>query len=365
MPRRLLLIIATAVAVASVGALVLAGPATARKAPPEFVGLVPQGSLSNADLDRMARGKVGIVRFPLKWEQVEPSDDEFDFDDFDRLIGNIAARGIRPFPTVSGVPRYVDADPLALPVDNATERSEWREFLRRVVNRYGQGGSYWTDVYPTEHPGEPPLPVKTIQIWNEQNGPKHAHFPNPRLYAELVENSHDAISGADPSMQVLLGGMFGTPTGDGAIKAWTFLKRMYGTPGVKESFDGIALHPYSPDIKGIKKQVEKMRKTLKQKQDKGKRLWLTEVGWGSKKGGTTSRLGVGKKKQAKLLKQSFSLLIKKRGKWKIGGVLYYTWRDLPRNQSPCDWCASAGLFNTSGSKPKPAWKQYVKFTGGS
>ena len=131
---------------------------------------------------------------------------------------------------------------------------------------------------------------------------------------------------------------------------------------MKESFDGVALHPYSPDVEGIKKQISKMRKVLKKKKDKGTKLWLTEVGWGSKKKG---RLGVGKKKQSKLLKQSFKLLIKKRGRWKIGGVLWYTWRDLPKNESPCDWCATAGLFNTGGSKAKPAWKQYVKFTGGS
>jgi GH35 family endo-1,4-beta-xylanase len=363
--RRRVLVLVTLAAAVSVGVLASAGPAAARKAPPEFIGLVPQNTLSTADLDRMARGKVGVVRFPLKWEEFEPSDDDFSFAASDRLIGNIAAQGIRPFPTVSGVPRYVGGDALALPVASASQRAQWQEFLRAVANRYGEGGTYWTSVYPAQHPGAPPLPVKTIQIWNEENGPKHTHFPNPAQYAELVKISHTAISSQDPSMQVLLGGMFGTPTGEGGIKAWTFVKRLYGTPDVKGSFDGIALHPYSPDIKGIKKQIKKMRKALKQNNDKGKRLWLTEIGWGSKKGGTTSRLGVGKKKQAKLVKKSFKLLLNKRGKWKIGGVLYYTWRDLPRGASPCDWCASAGLFNASGSKPKPAWKQYVKFTGGS
>jgi GH35 family endo-1,4-beta-xylanase len=363
--RRRVWVLATLVVAVSVGMLAFAGPAAARKAPKEFVGLVPQNSLSNADLDRMARGKVGVVRFPLKWEAVEPIDDQFDFRVFDRLMGDLASRGIRPFPTVSGVPAYVDPDPLALPVDNAAQRAQWQEFLRAVVSRYGEGGTYWTSVYPAQHPGAPPLPVKTVQIWNEQNGPKHAHFPNPRLYGELVKISHAAISSQDPSMQVLLGGMFGTPTGEGGIKAWKFIKRLYGTPDVKGAFDGIALHPYSPDLKGIKKQIKKMRKALKQKKDKGKKLWLTEIGWGSKKGGTTSRLGVGKKKQAKLVKKSFKLLLKQRRKSKIGGVLYYTWRDLPRGESPCDWCTSAGLFNASGSKAKPAWKQYVKFTGGS
>jgi hypothetical protein len=361
MPRRVLTL-ATVVAVACVGALALAGPAAARKAPPEFLGLVPQNTVSGSDAERMGRGNVGIVRFPLKWEAVEPTDDIFNFATFDRLIGDLAAEGIRPLPTVSGVPAYVDPDPLALPVDNATEKAQWREFVAAVAARYGQGGTYWTTVYPTQHPGAAPLPVSTIQIWNEQNGPKHATNPSPGLYGELVKISHEAITGEDPSAEILLGGMFGSPRGGGGIKAWKFLKRLYATAGVKESFDGAALHPYSPDVDGIEEQVAKMRKVLKQKKDKGTELWLTEVGWGSKKKG---RLGVGKKQQAKLLKQSFKLLIKKRGKWKIGGVLWYTWRDLPKNEAPCDWCAAAGLFNTGGTKAKPAWKQYVKFTGGS
>jgi hypothetical protein len=40
------------------------------------------------------------------------------------------------------------------------------------------------------------------------------------------------------------------------------------------------------------------------------------------------------------------------------------WRDLPQGQSPCDWCSTAGLFKRGGTKPKPAWRHYVRFTGG-
>jgi hypothetical protein len=355
-------LVALALIAALVVGAVAASPAVARKAPPEFFGLVPQSSPSNEDIDRMSRGRVGSVRVGVVWPAVEPTDDQFDFAELDELIGRLAAAGIRPVPNLSGVPGYVDPDPLALPVDNATEKEQWREFAAAFTARYGEGGTYWTTVFGTQHPGAAPLPVNTIQIWNEQNGPKHVDRPDPGKYAELIKVSHDAISAEDPSAEVLLGGMFGTPRGGGGIKAWTFLKRLYATAGVKESFDAVALHPYSPDIDGITEQVNKIRKALKKKKDKGKQLWLTELGWGSKKKG---RLGVGKKKQAKLLKGSFKLLLKKRGKWKVGGVQWYTWRDLPKGQAPCDWCSTAGLFNTSGSKAKPSWKQFVKFTGGS
>ncbi|HSJ17885.1 MAG TPA: beta-galactosidase [Solirubrobacterales bacterium] len=389
------------VGVLSLTALPSAAPAEA--APKEFFGVVPQNSVTSSDAQRMARGGVGVVRFPLKWEPVEPTDDEFDFGALDRLIGTLAANGIRPLPIVSGVPAYVDHDPLALPLDSSADKSQWQEFLRAVVNRYGEGGSYWTTAYPTQYPGAEALPLRTVQIWNEQNGPKHAHYPNPGLYAELVKISHTAIASEDPSIEVLLGGMFGTPTGEGGIDAWDFLDAVYRS-GAKESFDAIAVHPYSPDIKGIKQQVNTMRKVIaryadaaaKKKFKKAKKslkrakkrgskakvrkakkrvkkarrglqtadIWVTEIGWGSE-GASTSRLVKGLEGQARLLRKSFQLFEKKRKKWRISGVLWYTWRDRSAFGAPCDWCASAGLFRQDNVTAKPAFNEYVRLTGGS
>jgi hypothetical protein len=354
--------IAALVGLLSVGALGTAGPATA-KGPPGFFGLVPQGGVpSSADIERMEQGRVGTVRLVANWSLVEPTDDTWNFGALDEYVGDLAASGIRPFPVLFNTSPFVGPDELRLPVHSAQDKEEWKEFVAMVVERYGAGGEYWSTQYPIDHPGGQPMPVDALQVWNEQNGSKHAHDPNPSEYAELVKISNEAIDGVDTSVEVVLGGMFGSPRGEGGIPGAKFLKRFYGTAGVKEAFEAVAIHPYSPDVVGIKEQIEDVRKVLKKKKDKGADVWLTELGWGSSKKG---RLGVGKKQQAKLLKQSFKLLLKKRGKWHVGGVLWYTWRDLPGGDSPCDWCSSAGLFKSNGTKPKPAWKQYVRFTGGS
>ena len=352
----------TLVGLLLLGALCSAGPATA-KGPPGFFGLVPQGGVPpNADIHRMARGKVGAVRLVANWALIEPTDDAWRFGALDNYVGDLAASGIRPFPVLFNTSPFVGSDGLRLPVHSAQDKQQWKEFVAMVAQRYGPGGAYWTTQYPIDHPGEQPSPVKALQVWNEQNGSKHAHDPDPSEYAELVEISNDAIESVDPGIEVVLGGMFGQPRGEGGIPGAKFLKRLYGSAGFKAAFDGVAVHPYSPDIAGIKEQIEDIRKVLRQKKDKGTDVWLTELGWGSSKKG---RLGVGKKEQAKLLKQSFKLLLKKRGKWHIGGVMWYTWRDLPKGDSPCDWCSTAGMFKANGTKPKPAWKQYVRFTGGS
>ena len=351
------------VAMASAGALAFAGSAAARQGPPEFFGIVPQGNVpTNADFQRMGRAEVGTVRLVANWKLIEPRDDAWNFGSLDAYIGKLAAAGIRPFPVLFHTAAFVNSDDLRLPVRSGQQKEQWKEFVAMVVQRYGAGGDYWSTVYPIEHPGEQPMPVTTWQVWNEENGPKHVHDPNPGQYAELVKISHEAVARRDSGADVVLGGMFGKPRGRGGIKANKFLKRMYKSAGVKEAFDGVAVHPYSPDIKGIKQQIKAIRKVLKQKKDKGADIWLTELGWGSSKKG---RLGVGKKKQSKLLKQSFNLMLKKRRKWKVGGVMWYTWRDLPKSEAPCDWCASAGLLKGNRTKAKPALKKFVRFTGGS
>ena len=393
----------------SLCALALPTTATAGNAPPppprEFFGLVPQGNLpSNADFARMGQAKVGTARLVANWRQIEPRDDVWNFGSFDAYVGNLAAAGIRPFPVFFHSAPFVSSDDLRLPVHSAQAKEQWKEFVAMVVQRYGAGGEYWSTAYPIQHPGAQPLPVTAWQLWNEQNGPKHAHYPNPTEYAELVKISHAAIASRDPAADLVIGGMFGTPTGEGGIDAWDFLSAVYASPGAKESFDAIALHPYSPDIKGIKEQVNKMRKVVKQNADeqakkklkkaktklkRAKRsdrkakikkarksvkaakrglqqadIWVTEIGWGSE-GASTSRLVKGLEGQATLLRKSFGLFEEQRKKWKIASVLWYTWRDVNRVGAPCDWCATAGLFRQDGVTAKPAWSEYVRLTGGS
>jgi ElaB/YqjD/DUF883 family membrane-anchored ribosome-binding protein len=390
--------------------LALPTAATAGKAPPpppppEFFGLVPQGGMpTNADLARMRQAKVGTARLVADWRLVEPHDDAWNFGSLDAYVGNLAAAGIRPFPVFFHATPFVSSDDRRLPVHSVQAEEQWREFVARVVQRYRAGGEYWSTAYPIQHPGAQPLPVTAWQLWNEQNGPKHAHYPNPTEYAELLKITHEAIASRDPAADLVLGGMFGTPTGEGGIEAWDFLSAIYASPGAKESFDAIALHPYSPDIEGIKEQVNKMRKVVKKNADeraknklkkakaklklakrtgpkakinkarkrvkRAKRglqqadIWVTEIGWGSE-GASTSRLVKGLEGQATLLRKSFELFEKQRKKWKIASVLWYTWRDVNRVGAPCDWCATAGLFRQDGVTAKPALSEFVRLTGGS
>jgi hypothetical protein len=89
-------------------------------------------------------------------------------------------------------------------------------------------------------------------------------------------------------------------------------------------------------------------------------MWITEIGWGSAKGGNP--LNRGTQGQAQRLKQSFKYLQKKRNKLNLETVTWFSWMDS--TTSICDWCAKSGLFK-AGLVEKPAWRAFTKFTGGS
>ena len=56
-----------------------------------------------------------------------------------------------------------------------------QRFVSGAVERYGPGGSFWA-----EHPSLPQRPIRTWQIWNEENFKYFVAKPNPAEYGKLV-----------------------------------------------------------------------------------------------------------------------------------------------------------------------------------
>jgi Glycosyl hydrolase family 10 len=342
---------------AAVVVLIFAAPAAA--VPRNFYGIVPQTDTTDAEFARMGQGRVGTYRWPLSWRQVEQTKGTFDFADTDNLITQLSKNGIEPRPFVCCVPAFFHSD-VKQPPTGPVEDAAWQDFLTRVMQRYGRTGTFWA-----EHPLVPFNPITEVQIGNEPNSSSFNHpGPSPTAYAHLLEISAQAIRAVDPNAYIVLGGMYGTPHPKEppakGIAAWKFLQKLYKR-GAKNNFDAVASHPYAPNTKKLKKQINKFRKVLKKNHDKRKDIAITEMGWSSDKH-IKSFLGLGKKGQAKILKQSFKLLRKQRNKWNIHGIMLFTFRDH-NDPTFCDWCDSAGLL-TENLSPKPAWNQYVKFTGG-
>jgi polysaccharide biosynthesis protein PslG len=331
----------------------------------EFFGVVPVGGPSAAEFQTMGAAKVGTYRFQLDWSKVQPQEGgAYDWSATDALVRNAARNGIEVLPFVYGTPSYAASNPREPPLGSEEDKQAWKRFLVAAVERYGPGGEFWL-TFTALNPGVEPRPIKAWQILNEQNSPTYYKpRPSPKEYGELLKISDEAIGSVDPGADIVLGGMFGTPARNKAIYSWKFLKRLY-KKGAENHFDAVALHPYSPNLYGIRAQIKLVRKQTKKAGDGKAPIWITELGWGSA-GANGSDLIKSPAGQKKLLRKSFDLLLDRRGRWKIRRVLWFAWRD-PDNPadaagSTCTWCASAGLLEQD-LDPKPSFDQFRKFTG--
>jgi hypothetical protein len=329
---------------------VLVSPAGAAKAPAGFFGVVPQEPPSGAEFGRM-RGTVETVRMPIDWFEVEAAPGEYDFGAVDAEVGAAADAGIRVMPFVYGRPGWLGQQNRP-PLDGRA-LLRWKRFLRVLVGRYGPQGSFWV--------GRKKLPIRRWQIWNE---PNFRLFWAPRIepagYAKLLRASATTIHAADPGAKIVLAGI--APVGAG-MKTWVFMRRLLRVPGVRGDFDYAALHPYSANVPELDYQLEKVRAAMVAGGAGSKPLIVTEVGvasWGS----YPSAFVEGEEGQAAFLRDAYERLLRMRGRWRIAGAYWFTWRDVATADPHCAFCQGAGLIGLGGAA-KPAWFAYRRLVAES
>jgi hypothetical protein len=335
--------------------------------PRAFYGTVPNTGLDPGDFDRMAAARVGSLRIGINWPDVQASrNGPFNFGGVDQLIGQAASHHIRVLATLFQTPPFETNGCTSvfclrhISIGTQAKRNDWKAFVKAAVSRYGRHGDFWT-----ARPDLPYEPVTRWQIWNEQNNPNQKN--RPKLYAKLLKITHRAFkSSRDPKAKIVTGGMFGTPPN--GPTAWGYVRGLY-KHRIGKRLDGVSIHPYAPNLAGLRRQVKNVRKVLKRHHHASVRTLITEIGWGSSRKrypGTGSRgaaFNVGPKKQKRNLNRSFKLLTSHRKRWKLGGIFWFSWKD-PLNPPAglCAFCYSSGLYHADGTTPKQALEAYEKFT---
>jgi hypothetical protein len=354
-----------------------ASASAAGAVPGNFWGIAPQAIPTAEQFQRLRLGGVDSVRIPIDWGAVQATRGAaINWNATDSLVGGAASAGIEVFPFVTGAPSWAVRSavvnpghthaPLTLPVKNAKQKSGWKSFITEAVRRYGPNGAFWA-----ANPGVTYRPVHVWQLWNEQNFKYFVARPNPAEYGKLLKISTPVIKGIDPAAKVILGGMFAEPKEAGykrkprqAYLATDYLSQLYKrTRGVKSLFDGVALHPYTYDYRQLPRHIEDMRRVLKANHDAATGLWITELGWSSSHRNASNgftRFAKGLQGQAKQLRGAFKLLKRNAARWKLKQVFWFSVDDVP---DACNFCDGSGLFGKD-FKPKPAWREYVKFAGG-
>jgi hypothetical protein len=329
--------------------VVWAQPVTAQAAQPpgRFFGIVPQGSLTSADLDLM-RGVVGTLRIPIYWYSLEPRPGEYDTSELDRIVGEAADRGISVLPFIYGSPRWATGYEARPPLTRAA-RAAWARFLRLLVRRYGPRGRFWEGKARR-------LPIRSWQIWNEPNfvlfwRPR----PAPRAYASLLQASARTIRRIDSGATIVTAGVAPVEAG---VTPWSFLRRLYEAPGVRRAIDVVALHPYAPHVAWVGDQIRFVRDVMRRAHDGRTPLQITELGVASASV-FPNPFDKGPQGQALFLRRSFRLLLGNRRRWRLSGVDWFTWKDSPAADPHCVFCQYGGLFDTGGAA-KPAWYEFER-----
>jgi hypothetical protein len=353
-------------ALAVLVALSLPAPAWAASAPHSFFGVDAPGDTTDAELETMQEGGVTAVRWLTSWPALQHSAaSPPDWSGVDRLVAGLAENHIEPIPMVYGSPCFVvdcaghppGEGVRQPPIGTPEARLAWAHFLGSLVDRYGPHGSLWSD-----HPALPRQPIRTWQIWNEQNA-EQFYRPAPSVsgYLELLRISAQSIRSRDPGATILLGGMFGDPHAPG-VPAPEYLDDLYQAGGA-DYFDGVAAHPYSPDLAGVRSQIAQLRRVMDAHGDSATPIWVTELGWGATPDGK-GKFADTIEGQATRLTEAFTLLAAQRRQWNIAKVLWYTWQDTPPDHAACSWCATAGLVDVD-LQPKPVWAAYTALAGGT
>jgi len=332
------------------------GSTASAAAPAGFLGMSAPRAKSG-EFARMADGGVGTYRLVASWHGVQGSrDGPFHWGHIDREVSAAATNGIQPIITLFGSAPFVSSDPRVPPVGTAVAQRGWKRFVAAAVARYGPEGELWS-----ERPELPYMPVRTWEVWQEQNATFFWHGrggPSPRRYAKLVRLTDSAASELDPGAQLLVGGMFDDPSGRKSIAAKKYLQGVYKT-GVASRFDGVGVHPYAKNVGGVMREIEQTRRVMDRRGDFAKLIWVTEIGW-STKGPRGWALVTSRGGQARKLESTFSKLIARRGRYGLRAVIWFSWRDYRDRE--CRWCGGSGVLTSSG-KPKPAWSRFSSIAG--
>jgi hypothetical protein len=322
------------------------------------LGVVPQRDLDLADTALMRAARIDSIRTWFNWGQVEAQRGHYDWGAVDVTVATAAHDEIAVLPFLFGEPEWAvtqdgyrcgDRCPSYAPASTAT-REAYADFAAAAVRRYGPEGNFWE-----EHPGLDYAPVRTWQIWNEQNS-KFFYRPaaDARSYASLLRLAASRIRAVDPGAEIVLGGMWSAEDRpDGVIGSAHYLQQLFRVPGIKDSFDAVAVHPYAKRLRDVFLQIDLVRKAARRAGDGGVGLWVTELGWASD-GKRGEGLVKSPEQQARLLERAFKRLVLRRTRYHLRGAFWYSWRDTARGEAVCVWCAYSGLISRHGSL-KPAY----------
>jgi len=278
-------VVAVTVAVAGRGGAP-APPALAAPVPAGYFGVNAQLALGawnergwRRTAAQIARTGVGVVRRDAFWSDVEPAPPRagrhrYRWRALDRLVGALAASGLRWYPIVDyGVAWASGGDSRSPPTWRHV--ADYGRFAGALARRYGAGGRFWR-----LHPRLRVVPVRDYEIWNEPNVARFwaDQVGAPARLAAMYLAARRRVRAADRSARVVLGGL-------SAVGADGFLADMLAArPPLASQLDAVGFHPYGGGPDGGLEQTYARIRALRATLDRllpGHEvpIEITETGW--------------------------------------------------------------------------------------
>lgn len=175
---------------------------------------------------------VPVQRMFVRWSQVQRAPGVWDWSEYDTEYKVATTTGIRPLVVADDSPCWArtsgacSGGAIEGPPDAARD-ADWREFLRRLTERYPA--------------------ALGIEIWNEPNLTSEWSLnPNPERYAQLLQQAYETIKATNPVMPVVSGGLLANDVegvGSGGMGDRTFVQRLFAA-GAGRFMDAFGVHPY-------------------------------------------------------------------------------------------------------------------------
>jgi hypothetical protein len=345
-----------ALAALTVALTLVVAPARAHALSRTFFGVQAWSLPGSKDFTRIGHARIGTFRAQINWDGVEPTPGARNWGQVDALFTRASKSNVTVLPYLLGSPSFAASRPPYPPM-TSNGRSHWVSFVHDFVARYGRNGSFWSS-----HPGLRKRPPKGLQVWNEPNfrGYWNNH-PNARQYEQFVAESKLAARSADSKIKIVLAGFPETRLG---IRGTRYLKQLYAVPGARSTFDAVAVHPYASNYRGVIGAIKRTRRTMRAHGDRRKQVWVTELGWatGGKVSGGTRKFKTSRRGQASRLSTTFRALKRYRRRYRIGVVVWFSYKDRSPMRGERNWWAiNTGLFTRRG-KAKPSWRAYKRVT---
>jgi len=233
---------------------------------------------------------VGWAREGCGWATVEPAPGTWTWAACDSLISDTVSAGLNPLMTFQySVPWCTTAPDPGLPVSTISyyppcDYDQYEDFLKHLVSRYGPKANGYTD-------GGPGYGQNVVHSWEVGNEPdiKGSFILPPSMpessaasvYAELLYHAWHAIKSADPTAQVVFGGLALNLSGDPRINRLGFFHDVLHDPTYPgaQYFDIANFHSYGGKV-DVRAKMASIQSDLA---DVGasKPVWITEVGYPS------------------------------------------------------------------------------------